>query len=123
MYAVDAVHEFPFRPPGVPGRLEGREEIVSFITAGWRGGVPKYDSYRTVAVHETGDPQTLVVEQEAVGVSASGRAFRLPNIVVLTVADGRIAHLRDYVDVPAAMAVIEEAEAPVSWVRPSEAID
>ena len=35
VYAVDAVHEFPFTRPGFPSRIEGRDAIVSVITAFW----------------------------------------------------------------------------------------
>ena len=106
VYAAAAVHEFPFAYPGVPTRLEGREEIVSWIAAGWAGDVPRFDGYRTLALHATTDPRTVVVEQEAFGTSASAGEFTLPSIVVLTAADGQIRHLRDYVDVRAAAAVL-----------------
>ena len=35
VYAAGAVHEFPFTRPGVPSRVEGRDAIMSFITAFW----------------------------------------------------------------------------------------
>jgi hypothetical protein len=63
VYAVDAVHEFPFTPPGVPSRLEGRDEIVSWIAAGWKAYPLKYERYRTLAIHDTSDPGTIIVEQ------------------------------------------------------------
>ena len=106
IYAADAVHEFPFAYPGVPSRLEGRNEIVNWIAAGWQAAPFKYERYRTLAVHDTGDPGTIVVEQEALGTSTVTGEFALPNIVVLTARDGRIAHLRDYVNVLAAAAAI-----------------
>jgi len=106
LYAVDAVHEFPFTAPGVPSRLEGRDEIVNWIAAGWKTNTLKYERYRTLAIHDTDDPGTIIVEQEALGTSTSTGAFALPNIVVLTVRDGRIAHLRDYVNILAAAAAI-----------------
>jgi ketosteroid isomerase-like protein len=109
VYAPAAVHEFPFAYPGVPSRLEGREEIVRWIAAGWAGDVPRFDGYRTLALHTTTDPQTVVVEQEAVGTSATTGAFTLPSIVVLTAEDGQIVRLRDYVDVRAAAAVLGRA--------------
>jgi ketosteroid isomerase-like protein len=103
VYAADAVHEFPFTPPGVPSRLNGRDEIVGWITTGWQALPLKYERYRTLATHDTGDPQTIIVEQEAMGRNSStGREFALPNIVVLTVRAGQITHLRDYVNILAA---------------------
>ncbi|MFL6119205.1 nuclear transport factor 2 family protein [Actinophytocola sp.] len=109
VYAPDAVHEFPFTLPGLPSRLAGREEIVSWIAEGWQAGPLKYERYRTIAVHDTTDPDTLVVEQEAIGTSATTGAFTLPNLVVLTVRDGRIVRLRDYVNIPAAAAAMGRA--------------
>ena len=106
VYAADAVHEFPFTRPGLPSRIEGRDEIVNWIAAGWRETALKYDRYRTVAIHDTGDPDTIVVEQEALGTSPAAGEFALPNIVVLTVRGGQITLLRDYVNVLAAAAAI-----------------
>lgn len=106
VYAADAVHEFPFAFPGVPSRLEGREEIVGWIAAGWAGDVPPFDGYRTLALHTTTDPRTVVVEQEAFGTSASGDGFALPSVVVLTAHGGQVRRLRDYVDTRSAAAVL-----------------
>ena len=106
LYAPDAVHEFPFTRPGLPSRLEGRDEIMTWIADGWRAKAFKYERYRTLAIHDTGDPNTIVVEQDALGTSAAAGEFTLPNIIVLTVRDGRIVHLRDYVNIVAAMAAI-----------------
>jgi ketosteroid isomerase-like protein len=106
VYAVDAVHEFPFTAPGVPSRLEGREEIVSWIAAGWKAYPLKYERYRTLAIYDTSDPGTIVVEQEALGTSAATGEFVLPNIMVLTARHGQISRLRDYANIAAAAAVI-----------------
>lgn len=106
VYAVDAVHEFPFTRPGVPSRLEGRDEIVRWTAAVWKTNTFNYERYRTLAIHDTNDPDTIVVEQEALGTSTSTGEFALPNIVVLTVRNGQIAHLRDYVNLLAAAAAM-----------------
>jgi ketosteroid isomerase-like protein len=106
VYAEDAVHEYPFTRPGLPSRLEGRDEIVGWMAAFWQANTMTYERYRTIAIHDTGDPDTIVVEQEAVGTSAATGEFTLPNIVVLTARDGQIAHLRDYVNILAAQAAI-----------------
>ncbi|HEY3118330.1 MAG TPA: hypothetical protein VGK54_16420 [Chloroflexota bacterium] len=54
-------------------------------------------------IHETADPEVIVVEQTAAGTSAAtGREFALPNIVVLKVRGGQIVRIRDYVNVLAA---------------------
>jgi hypothetical protein len=33
IYSDDAVHEFPFAPPGLPGRLEGEAAITEYLVA------------------------------------------------------------------------------------------
>jgi SnoaL-like domain len=62
VYAADAVHEFPFTRPGEPSRLEGRDEIVNWIAAGWKANALTYERYRTLAIHHTSDPDTIIVE-------------------------------------------------------------
>ncbi|MBR7839668.1 nuclear transport factor 2 family protein [Actinospica durhamensis] len=106
VYAPDAVHEFPFAFPGVPSRLEGREEIVTWIAAGWSANPLRFEQYRTFAVHDTGSPETIIVEQEAIGTSPVTGRFALPNIIVLTADEGQITHLRDYVNILAAAAAL-----------------
>jgi ketosteroid isomerase-like protein len=101
VYADDAVHEFPFTRPGLPTRLEGAAEIIRWTTEVWQAKAFRYEGYRTIAIHDTGDPATIIVEQEALGVSPAAGEFALPNIVVLTAHGGRITHLRDYVNIPA----------------------
>jgi ketosteroid isomerase-like protein len=112
LYAEDAVHEFPFTRPGVPARLRGRAQIRAFMAANWEKSPLHYKAYRNVVIHETADPGVIIVEQEATGTAATtGRDFALPNIVVLTVRDGRIVRFRDYVNV---LAVAEAAGRPLS---------
>jgi ketosteroid isomerase-like protein len=106
LYAVDAVHEFPFTRPGVPSRLTGRDEIVDWIASGWQVSPLKYERYRTLAIHDTSDPETIIVEQEVLGTSATTGEFTLPNIIVLTARNGQITCLRDYVNILAAAAAM-----------------
>lgn len=106
VYAVDAVHDFPFTLPGLPSRLAGRDEIVNFIAAGWKAYPLKYERYRTLAIHDTHDPATIIVEQEVLGTSTSTGKFVLPNILVLTAREGQIANLRDYINIPVTAAAM-----------------
>jgi ketosteroid isomerase-like protein len=105
VYAADAVHEFPFTRPGVPARAEGRDAIMSFITAFWSTSPLRYEHYRTIAIHGTADPDTIVVEQEVAGTSSTTGPFVLPNILVLKTRQGQIIHVRDYANLLA----VEEA--------------
>jgi ketosteroid isomerase-like protein len=111
VYAADAVHEFPFTRPGVPSRMEGRDAIMSLITAFWSTSPLRYERYRTIAIHDTADPDTIVVEQEVQGTSSTTGSFVLPNIVVLKARHGEIARLRDYANI---LAVEEATGGPVS---------
>lgn len=106
LHAADAVHEFPFTRPGLPSRLEGRDEIVNFIAAGWPAYGLKYERYRTHAIYDTSDLETIIVEQEVLGISESTGEFAIPNIVVLTVRNGQITRLRDYASISAAAAAV-----------------
>jgi hypothetical protein len=105
LYAVDAVHEFPFTVPGAPSRLAGKDAIMEFIVASWDGPL-RYEDYRTLSAYRTNDPTTIVVQQEVRGTSSTTGPFALPNLVVLTAARGEIQHLRDFVNIPAAFAAM-----------------
>lgn len=96
LYAPDAVHEFPFSRPGAPARMEGRDTIIGFISAFWDTSPLRYERYQTIAIHQTADPDTIVVEQEVAGTSATTGPFVLPNVLVLQTRHGQITHLRDY---------------------------
>jgi ketosteroid isomerase-like protein len=111
VYAVDAIHEFPFARPGVASRMEGRDAIMSFITAFWSTSPLRYERYLTIAIHGTADPDTIVVEQEVEGTSSTTGSFVLPNIMVLRARHGEIAHLRDYANL---LAVEEATRSPAS---------
>jgi ketosteroid isomerase-like protein len=109
VYAIDAVHEFPFTRPGLPTRMEGRDEIVNFIAAFWTNGPLRYERYRTIAIHNTTDPNTIVVEQEVEGTSSATGPFVLPNLLILTARHGQVVNLRDYANVLAAAEAIGDA--------------
>ena len=99
LFAEDAVFELPFAPPGVPRRIEGREEIRAFLRAGTERvttAARRWD-FRSVVVHETTDPEVIVTEFAVHGeVTATGRPYQFQNLQVMTVRDGEIAALRDY---------------------------
>ena len=95
--ASDGYIEWPYRPPGVPGRLQGRAEIRRHLEAA-RSFV-RFDEYRAVVVHETLDPEVVIVEYEAHGsVVATGAPFVQTVIAVFRVRDGEVASYRDYIN-------------------------
>ena len=101
LYAVDAVHEFPFTKPGAPSRLVGRDSIMEFIVASWRSPL-RYERYRTLSAYTTNEPNTVVVQQDVHGTSSTTGAFVLPNLVVLTVVGGEVRRYQDFVNIVAA---------------------
>ncbi|GAB3968088.1 nuclear transport factor 2 family protein [Plantactinospora veratri] len=103
--AEDVVVEMPFAAPGRPSRIEGRREFLEFAAAG-RAGLPlRIDDCRNVLIHETTDPEVIVVEYElAATVTTTGVSASAPFVAVLRVRDGRVAHWREYQN-PAALAL------------------
>jgi ketosteroid isomerase-like protein len=101
MFAPDGVVELPFPLPGMPRRIEGPQEIKRVLAPVWRAAKEsgrRIDAWDPVAVHHTDDPEVVVIEFELHGVEPSGTPYRLTYVHVVTVRDGRIAALRDYVD-------------------------
>ncbi|MEV7930113.1 nuclear transport factor 2 family protein [Kitasatospora sp. NPDC088779] len=99
LYTVDAVHEFPFLSPGMPARYEGREEVRAGYRAAWGASPAQPQEIREVAVHESTDPEVITVEQVVTGtVTTTGRTFSIPGLLVIRVRNGRIVHVRDYMD-------------------------
>jgi ketosteroid isomerase-like protein len=95
MYAPDAVHEFPFAPPGAPHSLEGCDRIAAYMSQ-----LPsriRFGPLSDVRVREVGDE--LIVE-------ATGHHHRLPDntprslsyIWFITHRDGKVTHIRDYMN-------------------------
>lgn len=103
-YAEDVVIEIPFAPAGQPRRFEGRREFLEFANPR-RAALPvRFDGCEVLAVHETRDPDTIVVEYELTGTHlTTGRQSTAAFIGVLTVEHGRIKRWREYQDTLAMM--------------------
>lgn len=96
-YAPDGVFEAPFAPPGGPRRLEGREAIRALYRHAAAAGVRPQFEFRSVAVHETTDPEVIVTEFEVhARHPESGEPYQFANLQVIKVRDGQILLLRDY---------------------------
>jgi ketosteroid isomerase-like protein len=97
-----AVMEFPFAPPGVVTRREGREVIRAAAREGW-GRLPlQFEPFRSVVVHDGRDPDLVIAEYELCGtVTATGERFQFPAAIVLRGDQGLIASLREYLDLVA----------------------
>lgn len=99
LLAEDVVTEAPFAPPGHPKRREGRDNVLSFYRPQRAAFPVRFEEVRDVVVHETADPEVIVVEYTLAGtVTTTGRRGSAPFIGVLRVRDGRVAGWREYQD-------------------------
>ena len=90
----DVVFEFPFAPPGRPGKVEGKRALAEYMAPLLaRAAFDQFD----LETHQTVDPDVAVNEMTATGrVTDTGEPFERPYVVVLTVRDGLIKRYRDY---------------------------
>jgi hypothetical protein len=97
-YAEHIVIEMPFTSGLAPERTETtREEIRARFAAG--AAARRYTAVRDVRVHETADPDVIVLEYRIDGTRlADSERFTMAFVMVLTFRDGLIAHSRDYTD-------------------------
>ena len=94
LYAEDTVVEHPFALP-VPRRAEGREAMRQHF-ADFAAAPLKLEVCNMI-VRQTADPEVVVAEWDYDGVvTTTGRTFRVSNVQVSRVRDGRIAASRDY---------------------------
>jgi ketosteroid isomerase-like protein len=107
VFAPEGVVELPLPLPGMPRPDNGREELRSVLAPVWRAqreqgerrdSAPGAEGFDTVVLHETHDPEVVVIEFDVQGVESSGMPYRLSYVHVVAVRDGRIATLRDDVD-------------------------
>ncbi|MCI2422998.1 nuclear transport factor 2 family protein [Saccharopolyspora sp. K220] len=95
--ADDVTIETPFAPPGRPTRIDGKQQFLDFANAE-RAAIPvRFDECRTIAIHETTDPETIIVEYELTGTSTKTNEQHTATFIgVLTVHDGKITLWREY---------------------------
>jgi uncharacterized protein len=93
----DVVVETPFAPPGHPNRTEGKQRWLD-IANPQRAAFPiDIDACRTLAIHDTTDPNTIVVEYELTGTSTkTNQQGAATFIAVLTAREGKVARWREY---------------------------
>jgi ketosteroid isomerase-like protein len=100
-FAEDAVLEFPFAPEGsMPARVEGRESIRTTavaISRRMQSAGRRLRAIDNVVVHETTDPEVVVVEFDALGESTiTDSSYKMPDIQVWRVRNGEVVSMRDY---------------------------
>ncbi|CAM5556577.1 hypothetical protein STAFG_3857 [Streptomyces afghaniensis 772] len=95
LWAEDGVMEFPFAPEGWPRRLEGKEAVAAYMRH-YPDHIDLHD-FPALGIHQTTDPQTIVVEMRGVGrLVETGAPFDMTYIAVVTVRNGHITSYRDY---------------------------
>ncbi|MER5621105.1 nuclear transport factor 2 family protein [Streptosporangium sp. NPDC002544] len=111
--AEDVVIEVPFAPSGRTRRYEGREAFLHFAGPEQAAFARKFrlDEIRDVVIHETTDPEAIVVEYELAGtVIATGHQAASAFIGILRVRDGKIIHWREYQNTLAMIEVLGATE-------------
>lgn len=95
MMAEDFVMEFPFARPGMQPRIEGRTAVLTYLMTVGQG--ISVDSVSHVVVHDTADPDVVIVEFDAHGRALkTGEPYEQRYISVIRTRDGRIVHYKDY---------------------------
>jgi uncharacterized protein len=98
LIAPDGYVEWPYRPAGVPDRVQGRERIREFLTT-QAAGLVRFDEYRNTVIRETVDPAVVIVEYDARGtVIPTGAPLHQTVIAVLRIRDGLVVSYRDYLN-------------------------
>ncbi len=97
LLADDVVIELPFAPPGRPSRFAGRERFLAFAEPQRAAFPVRFEEVRDVVVHDTADPEVIVVEYALAGtVTTTGHRAAAPFVGVLRVRDGKIVGWREY---------------------------
>lgn len=95
MMAEHAVMEFPYAPPGLPVRLDGRDAVSRHLEG--VGGLIAFDRMGEPTVHPTTDPDVVIIEFEGFGRGVeTGAPYDQRYISVIRTENGRIVHYRDY---------------------------
>ena len=112
LYAPDVVVTNRFAPEGVPASAHGNEQLRTRMKT--MGGLIRYDSVDDATVHETQDPEVVVVEFGVSGtIIASATPFTLTFVNVMRIVDGLIAESRDYGDSLKAAKLFEQLSVTV----------
>jgi ketosteroid isomerase-like protein len=91
-YTDDLVLEFPFADP--PKRLEGKDVVQPYLTTAL--GLFELD-LRVVEVHDTVDPDELIVEAAATGTyTPNGAPYENRYVIFYGFRDGLICRQREY---------------------------
>ncbi|MDC0743034.1 nuclear transport factor 2 family protein [Polyangium mundeleinium] len=110
LFADDAVVEFPYAPPGLPARLEGKAAIDAYFrpTPQTFAGLTFSDVRRYV----TTDPDVALAEVHGTAqIPATGKRYEQDYIMVLRTRAGKIVHYREYWNVGRALEAFGDTDA------------
>jgi ketosteroid isomerase-like protein len=95
LWADDGVCEFPFASPGRPRLLQGKEQILAYMTAyPSRIFIEGVDKLR---VHPALDPNVVVVEMTIKGRAVeTEKPYNQQYVIVAETRDGKLTHYREY---------------------------
>ena len=110
LFADDAVVEFPYAPPGLPGRFEGKEAIDHYF----RATPEKFLglSFRDVRRYPTTDPDVALAEAHgSATIASTGKRYEQDYVMVLRTRHGRIVLYREYWNIAAVLEAFGGTEA------------
>ncbi len=95
MMSEDFTMEFPFARPGMQTRIEGRTAVLTYLMSVSQG--ISVDTVDHVVVHDTADPDVVIVEFEGHGLATkTGEPYDQRYISVIRTRGGKIVHYKDY---------------------------
>lgn len=96
LFAADGVIELPFAADGLPAKLSGQQAIREFSRRA-EAAPMRIDDLQEAAVHQTADPEVVIVELDAtVTLTSTGKQAATRSIQVFRIRDGKIVLFRDY---------------------------
>jgi uncharacterized protein len=96
LWDPDVVIEAPFAAGG-PRRYEGRDNFLAATKTGRETLPVRFEEMRNVIVHDTTDPNKIIVEYELVGILlTTGERGSALFIAVMEVRDGLMTLWREY---------------------------
>jgi uncharacterized protein len=107
--ADNAVFEYRYIFPGYPQKLSGRAALMA-LYAGYGNNILLHGADALV-VHRSQDTRVVILEYDVHGkIIRTGASYDNRFISVVTIADRKIVHWRDYMDSLAAMTALSQTQ-------------
>lgn len=120
MFTDDGVFEFPFAPPGLPTRLEGKAAIAEHMRH--LPAVIRFDRFPSVRFLHDDAAEVLVVEFTGEGrMVTTDRPYHQTYVTVAQLRGDRIAAYRDYWNPLVVLDSMGGADAAVQTFQPQAA--